>query len=167
MQLGVEVPAQSSDVMHWTHWERAGSQWLALAGHWESIVQPATQTWFMQRGVEPRPQLLLEVHWTHTPCEQTGVAVGHWALFVHGGPIASAAAATSADMPESSPDASLVLVDASPPELEPPPPPSRIAPLGTGHMEAQAAHWFIVNVEVQLAGTVQTPASPLTGHAQS
>jgi hypothetical protein len=163
MHTGVEVPAQSIPVMHCTHWERAGSQWLALAGHWESIVQPATQTLFMQRGVEPRPQLLFVVHWTQTPRAQTGVAVGHWELFVHEGPAASST--TSAAAPESSPPAPL-LPDESPPELAPPPP-SRIAPPGTGHWAAQAEHWFVANVEVQLADTVQMPASAPLGQAQS
>jgi hypothetical protein len=163
MHTGVEVPAQSRLVMHCTHWELAGSQWLALAGHWESIVQPATQVLFMQMGVEPRPQLLSVVHWTQMPRAHTGVAVGHWELFVHAGPTASAT--TSGAAPESAPPASL-LPDELPPELEPVPP-SRIDPPGMGHWAAQAAHWFMTNVDVQLAGTAQTLASALPGQAQS
>jgi hypothetical protein len=41
-QTGVDVPAQSALVTHWTHRALAVSQCGAAAGHWALVEQPGT-----------------------------------------------------------------------------------------------------------------------------
>jgi hypothetical protein len=77
LQVGVDVPAQSAVVTHWTHDDVAALQWFAAAGHWLSIVQPVRQVKSCESQMgAATPQSAFVTQSTHWFRKQRGAAAG-------------------------------------------------------------------------------------------